>query len=124
MRRALSPTRAREAGGPASCTRSICHPAPLRTVDVAGFALRRGVDLDIDNDLGGLAGRGVEFPDAKVVLVDDGLAVGGDAGEEEVAIAVMRDLRFLAALFGDLPDVVDALHDVGAAELDALFSGG
>src|ERR1051325_5550136 len=36
----------------------------------------------------------------------------------------MRDLRFLAALIGDLPDVVDALHHLWPAELDALFARG
>jgi hypothetical protein len=57
-----------------------------------------GVRLDVDDDFAGLAGGGIEFPEAEVLLVDDGLAVGGDAGEEEVAVAVAGDAGLLAAL--------------------------
>ena len=81
------------------------------------------IALDVDADLDAFAAGGIELPDAEVVLVDDNLAVGGDAGEEEVAIAVMRDLDRLAALIGDLPDVVFALHHFGRAGLDGLLVG-
>src|ERR1019366_1069294 len=66
------------------------------------YVVLLGIRLDIDDDFAGLAGSGVEFPEAEVLLVDDGLAVGGDAGEKEVAVAVAGDAGLLAALIGDL----------------------
>ena len=82
-----------------------------------------GVGLDIDVDLRALAGGDIEFPEAEIVLVDDGLAVRGHAGEGEIGVFVVGDLDRFAAVLGDLPDVVDALHHFRAAELDALFVG-
>src|SRR5262249_269292 len=56
------------------------------------------IALHVDTDFGALAAGRIELPDAEVVLVDDGLAVRRDAGEVEIAVAVMRHLGGLAAL--------------------------
>ncbi len=82
-----------------------------------------GIALDIDRDLRGTARRHIQLPQPEVLFVDDGLSVGGDAREIEVARSVMRHLSGRAALIGDLPDVVDALHHLRAAVLDVLFVG-
>src|SRR5271157_1507196 len=81
------------------------------------------IALDVDADLARLAARDVELPDAEVVLVHDGFAVGRDAREKEVAVGVVGHLHGLAALIGNSPDVVDALHDFRAARLDGFLIG-
>src|SRR6185312_333589 len=82
------------------------------------FLVLLRVHLDIDDDFAVLPAGSVELPESEVVLVNNRFAVGGDAGEKEVAVAVIGDPRLLAALVGDLPDVVDALHHFRSAELD------
>ncbi len=82
------------------------------------------VGLHIDADLARFPARHIQLPNAEVVLVHNGFAVGRDGGVKEIAIAVVGHLHRLAAgLVGDLPDVVDALHHFGAAKLNALLIG-
>src|SRR5262249_51164136 len=79
------------------------------------------VGLDVDADLRTLAAGDIEFPEPEVVFIDDGFAVRGDAGKEQIAIRVMRHGRWLPAFLGNLPNVVDALHHFRSAELDVLL---
>ena len=82
-----------------------------------------GVGLHIDVDFGGLASCNIQFPQSEIVFVDNGLAVGGDAGEVKIAVGVVGNLNRIPALVRDLPNVVDALHHFRAAIGDVLFVG-